>query len=463
MRAPAITAENLANQVDVVSEEIRLNVLNRPYGGFPWIHLPPVLFDSFANAHNGYGDFVDLQAATVADCADVLRHLLHAGQRGADGLRGLRRRRTPRDLIEQAFRRRARTGRRRSGRRSPSPGRPRSCEASHPTRTPRRRRSPSAGGCPTRSPTSSGYLAFLVLAGMLTDGESSRLQSASGADEPLATDIWASAGPARSAWTRATRTVFGARRHPSAGRDRRPVIDALDEEIAKLADDAAGRARSCQGDRPVRLRAVLGTTTRRQPRTRSLGSLELLHGRRRAAQRAARPLSRGHRRAVAAAAQALDPTRCAVLGSCRDSGGAQCSVTSHRSRRGDRPHATRAAAGAAARDLTAHGAELSRVDTVLDNGLRVFAVRKPRSPLVEVRLRVPFARDAPRCTAHGPSCWPRRCSPAPGRGTAAASTPTSPWSAAIWTPLVDPQRLMITGSVPWPTGLPRCWTCSPTA
>ena len=70
MRAPRITAENLANQVDVVSEEIRLNVLNRPYGGFPWIDLPPVLFETFANAHNGYGDFVDLNAATVADCAD---------------------------------------------------------------------------------------------------------------------------------------------------------------------------------------------------------------------------------------------------------------------------------------------------------------------------------------------------------------------------------------------------------
>ena len=54
----------------MVSEEIRLNVLNRPYGGFPWIQLPAVLFDSFANAHNGYGDFVDLQAATVADCAE---------------------------------------------------------------------------------------------------------------------------------------------------------------------------------------------------------------------------------------------------------------------------------------------------------------------------------------------------------------------------------------------------------
>ena len=70
MRAPRITAENLTNQVAVVSEEIRLNVLNRPYGGFPWIQLPALMFDTFANAHNGYGDFVDLQAATVADCAE---------------------------------------------------------------------------------------------------------------------------------------------------------------------------------------------------------------------------------------------------------------------------------------------------------------------------------------------------------------------------------------------------------
>ncbi|MGH3889129.1 MAG: M16 family metallopeptidase, partial [Pseudonocardiaceae bacterium] len=54
MRAPRITADNLRNQVDVVKEEIRLNVLNRPYGGFPWITLPPVLYDTFPNAHNGY-------------------------------------------------------------------------------------------------------------------------------------------------------------------------------------------------------------------------------------------------------------------------------------------------------------------------------------------------------------------------------------------------------------------------
>ena len=70
MLSPRITEENLANQIAVVKEEIRVNVLNRPYGGFPWLELPPVLFDTFPNAHNGYGGFVDLESATVDDAAD---------------------------------------------------------------------------------------------------------------------------------------------------------------------------------------------------------------------------------------------------------------------------------------------------------------------------------------------------------------------------------------------------------
>ncbi len=70
MLSPRITEENLANQIAVVKEEIRVNVLNRPYGGFPWLELPPVLFDTFANSHNGYGDFIDLESATVQDAAD---------------------------------------------------------------------------------------------------------------------------------------------------------------------------------------------------------------------------------------------------------------------------------------------------------------------------------------------------------------------------------------------------------
>jgi predicted Zn-dependent peptidase len=67
MRSVALTQENLENQVAVVQNEIRVNVQNRPYGGFPWISMPPVLFDSFANSHDGYGSFVDLEAATLED------------------------------------------------------------------------------------------------------------------------------------------------------------------------------------------------------------------------------------------------------------------------------------------------------------------------------------------------------------------------------------------------------------
>ena len=67
MRALKLDDENLRNQRDVVKEEVRVNVLNEPYGGFPWLDLPPVAFRNWANAHNFYGDFTDLDAATLAD------------------------------------------------------------------------------------------------------------------------------------------------------------------------------------------------------------------------------------------------------------------------------------------------------------------------------------------------------------------------------------------------------------
>jgi predicted Zn-dependent peptidase len=79
MRGPRLTEENLRNQIDVVKEEIRVNVLNRPYGGFPWLKLPPVLFDTFANAHDGYGSFDDLEAATVPDAAEFFSRYYASG------------------------------------------------------------------------------------------------------------------------------------------------------------------------------------------------------------------------------------------------------------------------------------------------------------------------------------------------------------------------------------------------
>ncbi len=79
MRGPRLTEENLRNQCDVVKEEIRVNVLNRPYGGFPWLKLPPVMFDTYPNAHDGYGSFADLESATVADAEDFFTKYYASG------------------------------------------------------------------------------------------------------------------------------------------------------------------------------------------------------------------------------------------------------------------------------------------------------------------------------------------------------------------------------------------------
>ena len=67
MRALKITPENLQNQKDVVSEEVRVNVLNQPYGAFEWLGLPQKANTNWYNAHNFYGDLTDLQAATLDD------------------------------------------------------------------------------------------------------------------------------------------------------------------------------------------------------------------------------------------------------------------------------------------------------------------------------------------------------------------------------------------------------------
>ena len=73
MRALKVDDENLRNQRDVVKEEVRVNVMNQPYGGFPWLDMPPVAFRNWANAHNFYGDFADLDAASLADVQAFFR------------------------------------------------------------------------------------------------------------------------------------------------------------------------------------------------------------------------------------------------------------------------------------------------------------------------------------------------------------------------------------------------------
>jgi predicted Zn-dependent peptidase len=67
MRSLKITPETLKNQQDVVSEEVRVNVLNQPYGAFEWLGLPQKANTNWYNAHNFYGDLAELEAANLDD------------------------------------------------------------------------------------------------------------------------------------------------------------------------------------------------------------------------------------------------------------------------------------------------------------------------------------------------------------------------------------------------------------
>ncbi len=70
MRGLDITQENLKNQQGVVGNEVKVNVLNQPYGTFPWIDMPMTAFTNWYNSHNFYGELKDIEAATLEDSKD---------------------------------------------------------------------------------------------------------------------------------------------------------------------------------------------------------------------------------------------------------------------------------------------------------------------------------------------------------------------------------------------------------
>lgn len=75
MRSLAISEENLENQRQAVKEERRLRVDNQPYSA-AFIDSLPLLFDRercFAYAHSIIGSMADLDAASVADVQDFFR------------------------------------------------------------------------------------------------------------------------------------------------------------------------------------------------------------------------------------------------------------------------------------------------------------------------------------------------------------------------------------------------------
>ncbi|WP_019809219.1 M16 family metallopeptidase [Saccharomonospora halophila] len=319
MRAPKLTRENLANQIDVVKEEIRLNVLNRPYGGFPWILLPPVLYSTFPNAHNGYGDFTDLEQATLDDCAAFFDTyyapanavLTVAGDLDVDRTR---------DLVDEHFGdvpARARPHR-------PSFAEPAPDSELRATHTDPHAPLPAlAVGYRMPDPVNEldGYLANLVLAGVLTEGDSSRLQQRMVHREPLVTDINAGAGlfgpfEARDPDTFSVTAVHAPDVAPET------VLGALDAELGELAATPPGESELAKVT--ARWSANLHADhDRLVSRTLALGSMELLHGDAALVYELPERIAAVTAKQVSEAAEALRPDSRAVLVVEPDQGGTQ--------------------------------------------------------------------------------------------------------------------------------------------
>jgi len=232
LRAPTLSQENLQNQIDVVKEEIRLNVLNRPYGGFPWILLPPVLYDTFPNAHNGYGDFSELEQASLDDAASFFDTYYAPGNAQVT-VAGFIDVDETLALVEKHF--------------GDIPARPTPVRPSffEPVPGAERRQSVPDAHAPLpalamgfRLPDPvadlDGYLAHMLLASVLGDGEAARLQRRLVHADGLVTDISAAAGLMGSLDARDPDTFTITAVHPGAV-DPDRVIGAVDEELDKLA------------------------------------------------------------------------------------------------------------------------------------------------------------------------------------------------------------------------------------
>jgi zinc protease len=239
MRSIALTQENLDNQVAVVQNEIRVNVQNRPYGGFPWLQMPPVLFDSFANTHDGYGSFVDLEAATIADAQSFFDQyyapgnavLSIAGDIDTAQVLG---------WVEQhfgdipgravakppAFEEPLLTGERRASvedHLAPAPAVALAWRVPNPEQLP-------------------GYLPYVVLAEVLTDGDSARLQDRLLLRDRTATSIGGYLGIMGDPLDARDPTPFLIEVHHAPEIPVETVISAVDEELARLVADGLDEA-----------------------------------------------------------------------------------------------------------------------------------------------------------------------------------------------------------------------------
>ncbi|HVW33286.1 MAG TPA: pitrilysin family protein [Acidimicrobiia bacterium] len=237
MRGLRLTDENVANQIAVVKEEIRVNVVNQPFGGFPWILLPPVMFTTFANAHNGYGSFVDLEAATVDQAARFFEQYYAPGNAVLAVAGDLDVERT-REMVERHF-----------GTVGHRPVPPLGSFAEPPPAEERRQvhRDPLAPigalavgyRVPDPAEQWEDYVASAVLTDLLGDGTASRLYQRLVKRDQLASHVGAMLGTFGDPFDMRDPTMLQLLAYlPPGGVE--PLLAALDEELARVADGDVG-------------------------------------------------------------------------------------------------------------------------------------------------------------------------------------------------------------------------------
>ncbi|WP_085066549.1 M16 family metallopeptidase [Catenuloplanes japonicus] len=235
MRGPRLTEENLRNQVDVVKEEIRVNVLNQPYGGFPWLTLPPVMFDTFPNAHDGYGSFTDLESATVPDAAEFFEKYYASGN-AVLSVAGDFDVAEATVLVERHFGSVA-------ARLAPvRPGfdEPDLTEERRTSYTDRLAPLPAVAAAwrvPDPIADFAGYLPYVVLAEVLTDGDASRLVERLVLKDRSVTSIGGYLGFMGEPFEVRDPTALLLQAHLPPGGDVDKLLGTVDEELERLAED----------------------------------------------------------------------------------------------------------------------------------------------------------------------------------------------------------------------------------
>jgi predicted Zn-dependent peptidase len=310
MAAPAITEENLRNQIDVVKEEIRVNVLNRPYGAFPWLQLPQIAFESFANTHDGYGSFVDLESSTVEDATDFFSRYYAPGNAvlciGGDLIVG-----ETRHLVERWF--------------GPVEARP------VPPLPPTGEPLPAAvrsgvvedslATAPAvaigwRVPDPVGdfdtYLGTVLLAELLSEGDASRLERRLVHGDRIAIAQSSYVGLFGDPFDVRDATLLTTQVHHPAAIAPEKVLSAVHDEVARIADEGVG------ADELRRVQARTEAQLLRQAdsvlgRTLAFAAAELVHGRAELAGEMAARLAAVTPEQLQTAARALDPNTAAVL------------------------------------------------------------------------------------------------------------------------------------------------------